>query len=232
MTTLTAPPPPASREPRREGVSPWWMAAPAAIIVANFVAAQLVTTTPTRDAVYNGSLISASLAQDAVIVVYVLAAALVSAPPARAVLALSAPPRAAALRLALPLLVAMIAVDIALEPLTNAGREQGIAPDHTPHSAAQWRLLVLAFVAFALVAPLAEELLFRGLGFAALGRHALLLTSILFALAHALPALLVPVFLGGLALGWVRRRTSSLYPSLGMHMALNATGLVVALLTA
>ena len=218
--------------PAPVAVSPWWMAAPAALIVANFVAAQLVTTTPTRDAVYDGGVIAGSLVQDAVIAAYVLAAALASGRPLRRVLALRAVSRSAALRLALPLLAAMIVVDMALEPLTSAGREQGIAPDHTPHSAAQWRLLLLAFVAFALVAPLAEELLFRGLGFAALGRHALLLTSILFALAHALPALLVPVFLGGRALGWVRRRSGSVYPSLGMHVALNATGLAVALLTA
>jgi membrane protease YdiL (CAAX protease family) len=216
----------------RSSVSPLWMAAPAFLIVANFVAAQFVSGPKIENAVYDSGLIAASLLQDAVFIGYVAVAAWVSRAPVRETLALRPTPLRPALRLALPLLAAMIVLDLALEPLTHAGQQQGIAPDHTPQTAAQWQLLVLAFVAFALVAPLAEELLFRGLGFAALGRYALPLTSALFAFAHAIPVLLVPVFLGGLALGYVRSRTGSLWPGLGMHVTLNGLGLAVALLTA
>jgi len=82
------------------------------------------------------------------------------------------------------------------------------------------------------IAPIAEELTFRGLCFASMGRFALPGSAALFAVAHALPVLLLPVFLAGLGIGWLRRRTDSLYPGLAVHMSLNATALTVALLTA
>ena len=69
-----------------------------------------------------------------------------------------------------------------------------------------------------LVAPAAEELVFRGLGFATLGRFALPATTVLFALAHGLAVLLIPVAIAGFLLGLLRMRTASVYPGMGVHM--------------
>ncbi len=52
-------------------------------------------------------------------------------------------------------------------------QRQGIAPTHDPRSTHQWVVLAIAVVGLVLVAPAAEELVFRGLGFATLGRFAL-----------------------------------------------------------
>jgi membrane protease YdiL (CAAX protease family) len=81
-----------------------------------------------------------------------------------------------------------------------------------------------------LIAPVAEELVFRGLGFASLGRFALPLSTALFAVAHGLPVLLIPVGIAGLALGLLRQRSGSVLPGMGVHMTLNALALGIALL--
>jgi membrane protease YdiL (CAAX protease family) len=79
--------------------------------------------------------------------------------------------------------------------------------------------------------PLGEELLFRGLGFAALGRYAVPGSTIGFALAHGLLALIVPVLVAGLVLAELRRRTGSLWPGVATHATINLLGIVLALLT-
>jgi CAAX protease family protein len=112
----------------------------------------------------------------------------------------------------------------------HASQRQGIAPTHGPRSTHQWVVLAVAVVGLVIVAPFAEELVFRGLGFATLGRFALPLTAALFALAHGLPVLLIPVAIAGLALGWMRQRTGSVLPGMGVHMSLNGLALALALL--
>ena len=84
-----------------------------------------------------------------------------------------------------------------------------------------------------LVAPLVEEVIFRGFLFAALewswGLHAAVWsTSVLFAAIHV-PQLrggvlpVVAIFGVGLALSWIRARTGSLAPPYFMHLAYNST---------
>ena len=90
----------------------------------------------------------------------------------------------------------------------------------------------MAFVALAVIAPVAEELMFRGLAWEIMGRYALPGTAAFWAIAHALPALLLPVFLAGLVIGELRRRTDSLWPGMAVHMITNATALWSRLLTA
>ena len=107
----------------------------------------------------------------------------------------------------------------------NVGVHGSKLPDSTV-----WFVLCIAILGLVLVAPFAEELVFRGLGFATLGRYALPLTAALFALAHGLPVLLIPVAIAGLALGWVRQKSGSVLPGMGVHMSLNALALALALL--
>jgi membrane protease YdiL (CAAX protease family) len=214
--------------PAVRAVSPWWMGPPTLVFAVNL----LTSTRGLHDAVYDGQLLAAASIQAALFAGYCLVAARAGGDGAvPAVLAVRRP-AGPAVRPAAAVLAAVLVVDLASEPFTGAGQQQGITPSHVPHGAHQWTLLALAFVMFGLLAPVSEELLFRGLGFASLGRHALPLTAALFAVAHRLPALLVPVFLAGLAIGWLRRRTGSILPGLAVHASLNIVGLALAVATA
>jgi len=80
--------------------------------------------------------------------------------------------------------------------------------------------------AAALVAPVCEEIFFRGFTFAGLLKGmsllpAMLLSSAVFAVAHVDLGSLVPLFIIGLILAWARWRTDSLWPSIGIHIAYN-----------
>jgi membrane protease YdiL (CAAX protease family) len=87
----------------------------------------------------------------------------------------------------------------------------------------------------AILAPVAEEMVFRGLLYGWLaGRWgtgtAWIVSSILFAAAHVEPAHAILVLPLGLWFGWLRRRTDSLWPSLVAHMANNGLAVVAAAL--
>ena len=211
-------------------VSPWWMAAPALLFITNFVAAALTSTSSTKNAVYSASAIIGTVAVDLVLIAYVLFAVRMSRRPIRPTLAIVRTPLRPALRLALGTLGVIIVANFVLEPVLHASQRQGIAPTHDPRTTHQWAVLSIAILGLVLVAPFAEELVFRGLGFATLGRYALPLTAALFALAHGLPVLLIPVAIAGLALGWLRQKSGSVLPGMGVHMSLNALALALALL--
>ncbi len=75
------------------------------------------------------------------------------------------------------------------------------------------------------VAPFCEEVFFRGFVFAGLLRGiplvwAIVLSALIFAVAHADPGSFVVLFIIGLALAFLRWRTGSLWPGLLLH-ALN-----------
>lgn len=87
-------------------------------------------------------------------------------------------------------------------------------------------------VSLVIVAPVMEELLFRG---AIMGhllrqgrspRTAILLSALVFGLIHINPAQVVFAFLMGCVLGWVAWRTGSLWPAIAGHMLNNAMGVV------
>ena len=82
-------------------------------------------------------------------------------------------------------------------------------------------------IAILAVAPLAEELLFRGViltGF--LRRYgmvrAVVFSAILFAVIHLNPCQIGAAFFGGLFLGWLYLRTGSLWPCIAMHAIYNS----------
>lgn len=89
-------------------------------------------------------------------------------------------------------------------------------------------------LAAVVVAPLAEEFLFRGIvhGYLRnrLGRvPATLLSSAAFAVVHVYPAVLASLFVTGIIHAIVRDATDSLWPSITLHAAFNALALAVAL---
>ena len=90
---------------------------------------------------------------------------------------------------------------------------------------------VLSFVALVLVAPVVEELTFRGLGYSLLrpfgARVAIIGTAVPFGLMHGF-VLALPVFVVvGLSLAWVRTRTGSVYPAMLMHGAFNGAAIAL-----
>ena len=95
------------------------------------------------------------------------------------------------------------------------------------------RLFVASLAVMALLAPLVEEAVFRGLlyGWVA-GRWgttiAWFVSSILFAAAHLEPAHVLLVLPLGLWFGWLRQRTDSLWPSLVAHIVNNSLAVVAA----
>ncbi len=93
-------------------------------------------------------------------------------------------------------------------------------------------LVVLAVV---ILAPIAEEVFFRGVVFNAwLREHgrrwAIIGSSALFALIHASVVAVVPIFLLGLALAWVYQRTGNLLAPIAMHATVNGISVALALL--
>lgn len=88
-------------------------------------------------------------------------------------------------------------------------------------------VLIPTLLVLAVLAPVVEELVFRGLlyGWVA-GRWgplpAFVVSSLVFAAAHAEPAHIVLVLPLGFWFGWLRWRTNSLWPTLITHMINNA----------
>lgn len=93
----------------------------------------------------------------------------------------------------------------------------------------------LVVVAVVFLAPIAEEVFFRGIAFNAWLRErgrvfAYVGSAALFAAIHASLVSLLPIFLLGLAFGWVYRRTRSLVAPIAMHATFNAVSVAIALL--
>lgn len=95
--------------------------------------------------------------------------------------------------------------------------------------------LVLLVIPVCVLAPVFEEVLFRGLFFHPLERRGRALaiggTAVAFAAIHLLPyanapLAVLPVFLVGLANGWLRARSGSIEPCIASHAAFNLLGLV------
>ena len=136
----------------------------------------------------------------------------------------------ATLGLVLGTLVVVFGLSAALDPFLDAGEEQGLTPERwDPDRAAQYGA---SFVAVAGIAPVVEELTFRGEGFALLGRYgrgvAIVGTALAFGLSHGLLIALPILTIFGLGLGWLRDRTGSIYPCIGLHALFNGIALVAA----
>lgn len=128
----------------------------------------------------------------------------------------------------LPLLAAMGGVVILVSEADNLLRAVHPVPKTLSEpfqqlSGAGW----LGFAALVIMAPLTEELLYRGViltGFLrryGVGR-AVVYAAVLFALSHLNPYQLPAGLAMGLLLGWVLLRTGSLWPCLLLHAAFNA----------
>jgi membrane protease YdiL (CAAX protease family) len=137
---------------------------------------------------------------------------------------------AAAAGWSVAVLVAVLVVGFLLDPLLHPGREQGLTP--SGWNGARAAQFAANFVVIALVAPIAEELTFRGVGFGLLAPYgrtlAIVGVGVAFGLAHGLvEALPILVFFGS-ALAWLRSRTDSVFPGMVVHASWNAIALLSA----
>ena len=111
----------------------------------------------------------------------------------------------------------------ALVPSFNANQQQatGFA------GLGQQYELILAFITLVVIAPVAEEILFRGYLFNKLRKYvpvwaAILATSILFGFIHGAWNLAIDTFALSVVLCWLRLNTGSLWASMLLHMTKNA----------
>ena len=92
--------------------------------------------------------------------------------------------------------------------------------------------MLILFTAVVIIAPLIEEVFFRGYLFKLfqdkLGDNpAIFLTAILFAAAHFNIYTFLPILIMGGVMGWSRRRSGSIVPSLMMHSLNNLAAIAV-----
>jgi membrane protease YdiL (CAAX protease family) len=154
--------------------------------------------------------------------------------PMREVLAIRPVP----VRVALAAVVAGLALQLPLAELSNLAQELQPIPLEqqllqrelvTPDGAFDAIAILLALV---VVAPLTEELVFRGLLLPGLAERyglgfALFTSALAFGLVHGSFAAIPYATVAGLALGAVRFWTKSLLPAIALHSAVNAVPLLL-----
>ncbi|TML70923.1 MAG: CPBP family intramembrane metalloprotease [Actinobacteria bacterium] len=132
--------------------------------------------------------------------------------------------------LAVGVILGMYVLSAALGPVLHPGREQGLTP--TRWEPAHATAYIVNGLAIVVLAPVLEELTFRGLGFSLLRRYgewtAILLVGLLFGLAHGLVEALPFLVAFGIGLAFIRSRTGSVYPGMIVHGFFNATALIFA----
>lgn len=82
-----------------------------------------------------------------------------------------------------------------------------------------------------ILAPVAEEVFFRGVLYGWLRRRwsapwSIVVSAAVFALAHGNPWQMVPIFVAGLVLAYLYERSGSLVPAMVTHMTINSASLV------
>ena len=131
--------------------------------------------------------------------------------------------------IAVGLILGVLIVSVLLEPLLHGGKEQGLAPETwQPERAGAF---LVNGIVISTIVPFTEELFFRGLGVRALsfvgGIAAVVVTGVVFGLSHGILGALPPLILFGVALGWVRLRSDSVWPGVIAHGFYNATGILI-----
>jgi membrane protease YdiL (CAAX protease family) len=185
---------------------------------------------PSNDLLYKWSTVVGTLLQFAIIAAIVYGIAGLSR-DRRAVFALRRPTSwRTAIRIGIGVGIGIFILTLLLTPLLEPGREQGVTPDtwQPEHLGAY----VANGIVIAVVAPIVEELTFRGLGYSLLVRYgrwtAIIGTGLAFALAHGLVDAFPLLAAFGIGLAYLRSRVDSVYPGMIVHGLFNAIALSVA----
>ncbi len=127
--------------------------------------------------------------------------------------------------LAMGLLPAVIAINTVLPRLLDIAFEnpqvQALAP-----AGFSWPALIAMTVMGGILAPIAEEIAFRGLFFGWLRQYmgfgpAALVSASVFAVLHGVLLLIPALIVVGLALAWIAERSGSILPAIVTHAAFN-----------
>jgi CAAX protease family protein len=205
----------------------WWTLL-VGVLAALAYASRASGGKPPENALYQwGTAISAAILYAVVLGLVLLIA---KGGPTRELLALRRPNSwLKALGLAFAILIGVLVVGAALDPFLNAGKEQGLAP--TGWDSSRAAPFAANVVVVAIIAPIVEELTYRGLGFSVLRPYgeltAILWVGIAFGLAHGLIEGLLILSLFGMGLALLRSRSASIYPPMLLHAAFNGFALAV-----
>jgi membrane protease YdiL (CAAX protease family) len=135
-----------------------------------------------------------------------------------------------AIGLSFGVLVGVLALSGLVSLWLDPGGEQGLLPEEWPPPDAA--VFALNAVAVVVGAPLAEEVLFRGLGYSLLARFgtpvAVIGTAAAWGAAHGLVEAFPLIFALGVGLGLLRRYTDSIVPGMILHATFNALALLTA----
>jgi membrane protease YdiL (CAAX protease family) len=128
-------------------------------------------------------------------------------------------------------LVAIVAAEALLAQFLDAGKDQGVVPDRWEPSHAG--AYAANFLVIAVLAPIVEELAFRGFGVTAVASFVgpaatVLWIGIAFGLWHGLVVAFPALATLGAILAIVRLRTRSVYPTMAMHALFNGVTLILA----
>jgi membrane protease YdiL (CAAX protease family) len=185
---------------------------------------------PPKDLLYKWSTVAGTLFQFAIIAAIIYGIAGLSH-DRRGVFALRRPTSwRTAIKVGIGVGIGILILTLILTPLLEPGREQGVTPDTwQPEHAAAY---IANGIVVAVVAPIVEELTFRGLGYSLLARYgrwvAIVGTGLAFALAHGLVDAFPILAAFGIGLAYLRSRVDSVYPGMIVHGLFNAIALTVA----
>ncbi len=134
------------------------------------------------------------------------------------------------LGMAVLLLVGIYVAVAIMDPFLHGGKEQGLTP--TGWQGSHAGAYAANFVVVAVLAPIVEELTYRGLGLTLLARlghwPSIVAIGCVFAFDHGLVQAFPELALFGAALAWFRLRVKSVFPGMLVHGSFNAIALIVA----
>lgn len=185
---------------------------------------------PPKDLLYKWSTVAGTLFQYAIIAAIIYGIAGLSH-DRRGVFALRRPTSwRTAIKVGIGVGIGILVLSFLLTPLLEPGREQGLTPNTwQPEHAAAY---IANGIVIVMVAPIVEELTFRGLGYSLLARYgrwtAIIGTGLAFGLAHGLVDAFPILAAFGFGLAYLRSRVDSVYPGMIVHGLFNAIALIVA----
>ncbi|MEI6626101.1 MAG: CPBP family intramembrane glutamic endopeptidase [Thermoleophilia bacterium] len=155
--------------------------------------------------------------------------------PPREVLAVRRTPLGRAIGLSVVALVVGVGASALLDPIFHGSASQKVELGPFPGTPASVIAIVLSAITIIGGAALTEELYFRGLLYGQLGRRwgaasAVVGSAGIFGLAHFEPNAFPSLFALGLVLGFLRLKTNSFWPGVGVHAANNVLAFTALLL--
>jgi uncharacterized protein len=195
-----------------------------AIVIVGMIAALLQSTGPRLDEDSPWITSLSTLGLDLCIVAAVVGIAAVTARPRLWHFGLNPAPLARAVGVTVAAIGAFIAFELVYAAIFDPKNPQRIVEDLGADQSTA--LLVTGALVVIMVAPVAEELLFRGFLFRVLRVRmsfwpAAVIDGVLFGLVHGSFVILPVLAFLGIALCWVYERTGSLFPCIAIHVLNN-----------